>query len=51
MNSHTEDDLYYINHYLIWLDIEICIKMMWIIIRGKGTYYDIQRNIKKSISW
>ncbi len=38
MNLHTEDDLYYVNHYSIWLDIEICVKTIWIVIRGKGAY-------------
>ena len=38
MHLHTEDDLYYVNHYSIWLDIEICFKTIWIVIRGKGAY-------------
>lgn len=38
MHLHTEDDLYYIQNYSIWLDIEICIKTVWIILRGKGAY-------------
>jgi exopolysaccharide biosynthesis polyprenyl glycosylphosphotransferase len=38
MHLHTEDDLYYVNHYSVWLDIEICFKTIWIVIRGKGAY-------------
>ncbi len=38
MQLHTEDDLYYIQNYSIWLDIEICIKTAWLILRGKGAY-------------
>ncbi len=38
MHLNTEDDLYYINHYSIWLDIGICIRTLWIVIRGKGAY-------------
>jgi len=38
MHLHTEDDLYYVNHYSIWLDIEICLRTIWIVIRGKGAY-------------
>jgi exopolysaccharide biosynthesis polyprenyl glycosylphosphotransferase len=38
MHLHTEDDLYYIQNYSIWLDIRIIIQTMWIIIRGKGAY-------------
>ena len=38
MHLHTEDDLYYIQNYSIWLDIEILIKTAWIVIRGKGAY-------------
>ncbi len=38
MHLHTEDDLYYVNHYSIWLDIEICLKTIWIVIRGSGAY-------------
>ena len=30
MHLHTEDDLYYINHYSIWLDIEIGLRTIWI---------------------
>jgi exopolysaccharide biosynthesis polyprenyl glycosylphosphotransferase len=38
MHLHTEDDLYYIQNYSIWLDIKILIQTAWVIIRGKGAY-------------
>jgi lipopolysaccharide/colanic/teichoic acid biosynthesis glycosyltransferase len=38
MHLHTEDDLYYIQNYSIWLDIQILIQTIWIIVRGKGAY-------------
>jgi exopolysaccharide biosynthesis polyprenyl glycosylphosphotransferase len=38
MHLHTEDDLYYIQNYSIWLDIQILIETLWIILRGKGAY-------------
>lgn len=38
MHLHTEEDLYYIDHYSLGLDIYIIIKTMWIVIRGKGAY-------------
>ncbi|MCJ7432835.1 MAG: sugar transferase, partial [Anaerolineales bacterium] len=38
MHLHTEDDLYYIQNYSIWLDIEILIKTGWVVLRGKGAY-------------
>ena len=34
MHLHTEDDLYYINNYSLWLDIQILIR------RGMGTRFD-----------
>lgn len=38
MHLHTEDDLYYINNYSIWLDIRILIRAAWVVIIGKGAY-------------
>lgn len=38
MHLHTEDDLYYVQNYSIWLDIKILIRTFWIVIRGKGAY-------------
>lgn len=38
MHLHTEDDLYYVQHYSFWLDIQILIQTFWIVLRGKGAY-------------
>jgi exopolysaccharide biosynthesis polyprenyl glycosylphosphotransferase len=38
MHLHTEYDLYYIQNYSIWLDVQIIFKTIWIILRGKGAY-------------
>jgi exopolysaccharide biosynthesis polyprenyl glycosylphosphotransferase len=38
MHLHTDEDLYYIQHYSIWLDIKILIKTVLIVLRGKGAY-------------
>jgi exopolysaccharide biosynthesis polyprenyl glycosylphosphotransferase len=38
MHLHTEDDLFYINNYSIWLDIQILIRTAWVVVIGKGSY-------------
>lgn len=38
MHLHTEDDLYYIRHYSVWLDIEILIRTAWAVLLGRGAY-------------
>jgi len=38
MHLHTEDDLYYIQHYSIWLDIQIIVRTLWVVLVGKGAY-------------
>jgi exopolysaccharide biosynthesis polyprenyl glycosylphosphotransferase len=38
MHLHTEDDLYYIQNYSIWLDLQIILRTLWIVIIGKGAY-------------
>jgi exopolysaccharide biosynthesis polyprenyl glycosylphosphotransferase len=38
MHLHTEDDLYYVENYSIWLDIQILIRTIWVVIVGKGSY-------------
>jgi len=38
MHLHTEDDLYYINNYSIWLDIQILIRTAWTVIQGRGAF-------------
>lgn len=38
MHLHTEDDLYYIANYSIWLDIVILMRTVWVIFVGRGAY-------------
>jgi exopolysaccharide biosynthesis polyprenyl glycosylphosphotransferase len=38
MHLNTEDDLYYIQNYSIWLDIQILVKTVWVIIQGQGAF-------------
>jgi exopolysaccharide biosynthesis polyprenyl glycosylphosphotransferase len=38
MHLHTEDDLYYISNYSIFLDIQILIRTIWVVVIGKGSY-------------
>lgn len=38
MHLHTEEDLYYIQNYSIWLDVQILVRTVWVILIGKGAY-------------
>jgi lipopolysaccharide/colanic/teichoic acid biosynthesis glycosyltransferase len=38
MHLHSEDDLYYIQNYSIWLDIQILVRTIWVVLIGKGSY-------------
>lgn len=38
MHLHTEEDLYYIQNYSIWLDVQILVRTAWVILIGKGAY-------------
>ncbi|MCA9926168.1 MAG: sugar transferase, partial [Anaerolineales bacterium] len=38
MHLHTDDDIYYVQNYSIWMDIYILIKTPWVVIRGRGAY-------------
>ena len=38
MHLNSEDDLYYIENYSIWLDIKIILKTINIVISGRGAY-------------
>jgi exopolysaccharide biosynthesis polyprenyl glycosylphosphotransferase len=38
LHLHTEDDLYYVQNYSLWMDIYILLKTPWVVIRGKGAY-------------
>lgn len=38
MHLHTEDDLYYVQHYSLWLDLQILIRTVGVVLRGRGAY-------------
>jgi exopolysaccharide biosynthesis polyprenyl glycosylphosphotransferase len=38
MHLHTEDDLYYVQNYSFWLDIQIIFKTILVVWRGQGAY-------------
>jgi exopolysaccharide biosynthesis polyprenyl glycosylphosphotransferase len=38
MNLNTEDDLYYVKNYSIWLDLKILARTVWVVVRRKGAY-------------
>jgi exopolysaccharide biosynthesis polyprenyl glycosylphosphotransferase len=38
MHLHTDQDLYYIQHYSIWLDIQILWRTVAVVLRGRGAY-------------
>jgi len=38
MHLHTEDDLYYVQHYSLWLDLQILVRTVLVVLRGKGAY-------------
>lgn len=38
MHLHTEDDIFYVQNYSLWLDIHILIKTIWVVLRGTGAY-------------
>jgi exopolysaccharide biosynthesis polyprenyl glycosylphosphotransferase len=38
LHLHTEDDIYYVQNYSLWMDIYIILKTPWVVVRGKGAY-------------
>ena len=38
MHLHTEDDLYYIQNYSIWLDVQILVRTAWAVVFGRGAF-------------
>jgi exopolysaccharide biosynthesis polyprenyl glycosylphosphotransferase len=38
MHLNTEDDLYYIQNYSIWLDLQIIVRTVWVVLIGRGAY-------------
>jgi len=38
MHLHTEDDLYYIQNYSVWLDLQILFRTLRIVLTGEGAF-------------
>jgi exopolysaccharide biosynthesis polyprenyl glycosylphosphotransferase len=38
MHLNTEDDIYYLNNYSLWLDIQIIVRTVWVVLIGRGAY-------------
>ena len=38
MHLNTEHDLYYVQNYSLLLDIQIILKTIWVVLRGKGAF-------------
>lgn len=38
MHLHTDQDLYYIQNYSLWLDVQILWRTIGVVLRGKGAY-------------
>jgi exopolysaccharide biosynthesis polyprenyl glycosylphosphotransferase len=38
MFENIEDDLYYIRHYSLWLDLQIMLRTVWVVLTGRGAY-------------
>lgn len=38
MHLHTDEDLYYVQNYSIWLDLHILFRTVLVVLRGKGAY-------------
>jgi lipopolysaccharide/colanic/teichoic acid biosynthesis glycosyltransferase len=38
MHLHTEDDLYYVQNYSLWLDFQILLRTVAVVLRGNGAY-------------
>jgi len=38
MHLNTEDDLYYVRNYSIFLDIQIMLMTIWVVLRGDGAF-------------
>jgi len=38
MHRHTDEDLYYVQHYSLWLDLMILARTVFVVLKGRGAY-------------
>lgn len=38
MHLHSEDDIYYVQNYSIWLDFQIILRTIWVVLIGRGAF-------------
>lgn len=38
LRQHIEDDLYYVSHYSLWLDLQILLRTVIVVLTGRGAY-------------
>jgi len=38
MHLNTEDDMYYVRNYSIWLDVQILVRTIWVVLLGRGAF-------------
>jgi exopolysaccharide biosynthesis polyprenyl glycosylphosphotransferase len=38
MHLHTEDDLFYVQNYSLWLDLQILLKTIWVALTRRGAF-------------
>ena len=38
MHLNTQEDIYYVRNYSLMLDLQIILKTVWVVLRGKGAY-------------
>ena len=38
LHLHTDDDIYYIQNYSLWMDLYILLKTPWVVLRGEGAF-------------
>ena len=38
MHLHSDDDIYYVQNYSLWMDFYILFKTHWVVLRGKGAF-------------
>jgi lipopolysaccharide/colanic/teichoic acid biosynthesis glycosyltransferase len=38
MHLHTEEDLFYVQNYSIWMDLQILARTIWVVLQRKGAF-------------